>query len=66
MCWHSGLRVVLFAKPVVSVIRNNNSRFFRIDGCEWEVLDFVSVDTYDQLGALKLTAGLPREHLVIA
>jgi hypothetical protein len=58
------LGVVFFAKPVVSVIWDEDSRFFWVDCGEGEVLGVV------RLGRRRahnlLTAGFPREHLVIA
>ena len=38
------LGLVLFAKPVESVIGYKDTRFFRVNGCEGEVLRQVSKD----------------------
>lgn len=41
MCGDSRFWVVFFAEPVVSVIWDDNSRFFGIDGSEREILSMV-------------------------
>ena len=60
----SRLGVVFLAEPVISLVWYDNSRFFRVDGREGEVLQ--SLVLFCKAGILVLTAGFPREHLVIA
>jgi hypothetical protein len=40
---NSGLGLVFFAKPVISLIRYEDTRFFRINGGEGEVLSLLAV-----------------------
>lgn len=42
MCGDSGLRVVLLAEPVESLIRHKDTRLFGFDGCVGEVLPRIS------------------------
>jgi len=64
MGWDSRLGIVFFAKPVISLIWDEDSRFFWVDCSEREVLR--GVRRGSRTAHNLLTAGFPREHLVIA
>ena len=55
----------MFTEPVESVIWDNNTGFFWVDGGIWEVLSNMS-ESGQSVVLVVLTAGFPREHFVIA
>jgi hypothetical protein len=55
----------VLAQPLITLIRNNDTRLLGVDGGVREVLERVSERSIG-VNVVTRTAGLPREHLVMA